>query len=269
MPGSMFTIWADLLIFRQEPDLNNAIAIASLIPVQDPSQPPIVLVHGAANSAKVWRFWQLELASRGWASHAIDIRGHGKSSQVDLSQTSMNDYAADVLTAINYLQHAPVVMGWSMGGLIAMMVAAASDAKACIALAPSMPARARDGSAPLRHGEFGPEEYGIVGDDPEDQPSMLDLDSEERKIALSSGARESRLARDDRKAGIVLDSLQCPLLIVTGSRDTAWPRERYNDIWLKADFQSVKGASHWGLVLNRRILESTVDRAIEWLNVER
>ena len=51
-------------------------------------------------------------------------------------------------------------------------------------------------------------------------------------------------------------ALPCPLLIVTGTRDRAWPRERYNDLWLTADYLSVDGASHWGLVLQRRALGS-------------
>ncbi len=246
--------------------MSHSISVISNYQSNSSQNPSIVLIHGAANSAEVWKFWQLELASQGWTSHAIDLRGHGKSGQQDLSQTSMRDYETDVRTVINDLQDAPVVIGWSMGGLIAMMVAASGDAKACIALAPSMPATARDSSVPLRYGEFGPEEYGIVGDDPGDQPAMLDLDLEERKIALSSGAKESRLARDERKAGIVLGSLLCPLLIVTGTEDTAWPLARYDGLWLEADFQSVEGASHWGLVQNRRILGSTVDRVVGWLN---
>ncbi len=248
--------------------MSHSISVISNYPSDSSPNSSIILIHGAANSAEVWKFWQLELASQGWTSHAIDLRGHGKSGQRDLSQTSMRDYEADVRTVITSLQDAPVVMGWSMGGLIAMMVAASGDSKACIALAPSMPARARDTSVPLRCGEFGPEEYGIVGDDPEDQPAMLDLDLEERKIALSSGAKESRLARDERKAGIVLGSLPCPLLIVTGTEDTAWPLARYDGLWLEADFKSVEGASHWGLVQNRRILASTVDRVVGWLNTK-
>src|SRR5262245_48165940 len=48
-------------------------------------RPPIVLVHGAANSSGVWRFWQVHLTARGWSSHALDLRGHGDGEAVDLS----------------------------------------------------------------------------------------------------------------------------------------------------------------------------------------
>ena len=57
--------------------------------VGDDERPPLILVHGAANSARVWTFWQDELARRGWSSHALDLRGHGRSEAVDLVATKL------------------------------------------------------------------------------------------------------------------------------------------------------------------------------------
>ena len=128
-----------------------------------------------------------------------------------------------------------------------------------------MPSRTVDTSLPLRSGVFGAEEYGITSDDPDDQPAMPDLDREERRIALASLCGESRLARDERQRGIVVESLPGPLLIVTGSADQQWPRERYRDLWLPADHLTVDGASHWGLVLNRRALQHAVPSVLGWL----
>ena len=94
---------------------------------------------------------------------------------------------------------------------------------------------------------------------------MADLDRAERVIALDSLGPESRLARDERQAGIVIDDLACPLLIVTGTADTQWPRRRYDDFPFPADHVSVEGASHWGLVLNRRVVPGIVSALIGWL----
>jgi pimeloyl-ACP methyl ester carboxylesterase len=146
-----------------------------------------------------------------------------------------------------------------------MMVAARSLASACIALAPSLPAQRVDPSIPLRKGEFTSAEYGIISLNPNDQPAMPDLDPEERRIALASLARESRYARDERKRGIVIESLPCPLLVVTGERDTAWPAHLYDNLWLKADRLAVPGASHSGLVLNRCALAHAIPGACNWL----
>jgi pimeloyl-ACP methyl ester carboxylesterase len=241
------------------------LAVAAILPERTSDRPPIVLVHGAANSGLVWTFWQQALAEQGWASYTIDLRGHGRSAAIDLSHTSMYDYAADVRTLALQLKRPPVIIGWSMGGLVALVAAANGLASACVALAPSAPARHSNPAANLRTGEFGPEEYGIRDRNPDEQRAMPDLDREERIIALSSLGKESRLARDERQAGVVIESIPCPLLIVTGTADTQWPRERYHDLWLKAEFLSVEGVSHWGLVLNRRALVTMVHGVLHWL----
>lgn len=241
-------------------------SVTVALPDGPSERPPVVLVHGAANSAAVWTLWQRELAERGWPSYAIDLRGHGQSDPIDLSSTAMQDYADDVRSVIGDLSRTPIVMGWSMGGLVALMTTAAGDASACVALAPSLPSRTRDPSAPLRPGTFAAEFYGINSDDPDDQgATMPDLDRDERIIALSSLGPESQLARDDRKAGIVIESMPCPLLIVTGSDDRIWPPSKYDGLWLPAERIDVEGASHWGLVLSRRALAVAVPAVEGWL----
>jgi pimeloyl-ACP methyl ester carboxylesterase len=150
------------------------------------ARPPIILIHGAANSSGVWIYWQEVLSHLGWSSYALDLRGHGASGATDLSDTRMSDYADDVRTLVRELPRPPVLVGWSMGGLVAMMAAAGGSATACVGLAPSVPALSRDASLPLRRGTFGPEEYGIVSRDPAQQPAMPDLDQDERGRALTA-----------------------------------------------------------------------------------
>jgi pimeloyl-ACP methyl ester carboxylesterase len=177
----------------------------------------------------------------------------------------MADYAHDVRAAMRALPTPVVLVGWSMGGLIAMMVAAGGGVSACVGLAPSVPVSVRDVSIPLRRGTFGPEEYGIVSRDPEVQPTMQDLDREERTTALASLGRESRIARDERTAGVIVERMPCPLLVVTGSEDDQWPRRRYAAMSLPADWMEAPGASHWGLVLNRRALGPLVPAVTAWV----
>ena len=146
-----------------------------------------------------------------------------------------------------------------------MMAAATGDAVACVCLAPSTPSRAVDASVTLREGVFGPEEYGITDRTAMEQPTMPDLDDGEREVALAALGNESRWARDERKAGIVVESMPCPLLIVTGANDTQWPIERYEDLWLDANYVEIEDASHWGLVLSRRGLARAAPAVAGWL----
>lgn len=241
------------------------LSVTAALPNQDLGFPPLVLIHGAANSSGVWAFWQTLLAERGWPSYALDLRGHGGSGPADLSTTTMEDYADDACRVLHELQRPAVVAGWSMGGLVAMMAAARGGWSACVAFAPSTPATEVDASVEVRTGEFGPEEYGITSFDPNAQRGMSDLVREERLIALSSLSRESRMARDQRRRGIVVDSLPCLLLLVTGTRDREWPAERYDGLRLPADRMIMEGASHWGLVLNRLAIGKLAPEIVAWL----
>jgi pimeloyl-ACP methyl ester carboxylesterase len=227
-----------------------------------------VLIHGAANSAGVWRYWRRALGAFGVHTIAVNLRGHGDGVSADLARTRMADYADDVRRTLPGISERPVVLGWSMGGLVAMMVAAEGSAAACVALAPSAPARARNVDAPLREGVFGPEAYGIVDRNPTDQPAMPDLDEEERRFALAALGPESLLARDERQAGIVITGMPCPLLIVTGMLDRQWPRARYADLPFDATFMEIE-ASHWGLVLRRDAVERLAPMVLDWLRGRR
>jgi pimeloyl-ACP methyl ester carboxylesterase len=112
----------------------------------------------------------------------------------------MRDYADEVASLVQRCSAKPILIGWSMGGLVATLVAARGLASACVGLAPSAPALRQDDTVILRRGVFGPEEYGTVSRDPAaPQPSMPDLDLQERRVALGSLGSESRLARHQRK----------------------------------------------------------------------
>ena len=182
------------------------ISVTTVHAMSPSRRPSVLLVHGAANSAPVWKYWQESLARLGWSSHALDLRGHGRSPG-SVDGASMTDYADDVAEAASGLPEAPVVLGWSMGGLVALMFATRGSARACVTLAPSTPAAERDPMVEIRRGTFGTEGYGITSDDPADQPAMPDLDIEERLIALGSASLESRMARDERRAGITIPAL--------------------------------------------------------------
>ena len=57
----------------------------------------------------------------------------------ELGRTSLLDYAADLEKLIAGLDDKPVLVGHSMGGLLAQMLAARGLARACVLLAPSAP----------------------------------------------------------------------------------------------------------------------------------
>jgi pimeloyl-ACP methyl ester carboxylesterase len=86
---------------------------------------PLVLLHGG--SAR----WQSALPllpelSQQWQVYAPDLRGHGRSGRVPGSYR-LTDYAADIVTFLQQVvKHPAVLFGHSLGGEIAILVAASA-----------------------------------------------------------------------------------------------------------------------------------------------
>ena len=89
-----------------------------------PGRPPLVLLHGGHQSAHSWDLVSLNLA-RHHHVFALDQRGHGDSEwarDVDYSGQAMAADAAAFIAALE-LGRNPVVVGHSMGGRNAMLLA--------------------------------------------------------------------------------------------------------------------------------------------------
>lgn len=80
--------------------------------------PPIVLVHGWAQSSRVF-IAQLgsSLAER-FRLIAVDLRGHGDSDLPDNGYGDPAEWAADVRALLDYAGRPSVLVGWSYGGLV-------------------------------------------------------------------------------------------------------------------------------------------------------
>jgi non-heme chloroperoxidase len=106
-----------------------------------PPRPPLVLVHGLCAGAWIWAKYQRLLADRGYTSYALDLRGHHASRPVPaIGQVSVHDYVEDVLDVIRSLGELPVVIGHSLGGLLAQKVAEAGAARAAVLVCSAPPA---------------------------------------------------------------------------------------------------------------------------------
>jgi pimeloyl-ACP methyl ester carboxylesterase len=89
----------------------------------NPSAPPLVLLHGGAAHARWWDHVAPVLAERYYVI-AFDLRGHGDSGWVVPPAYEIEDYVGDAEEAFSALGlAAPVVVGHSLGGFIALTYA--------------------------------------------------------------------------------------------------------------------------------------------------
>jgi alpha-beta hydrolase superfamily lysophospholipase len=80
-------------------------------------------------------------AQHGFASHAVNLRGHGNSEgREKLRWTRIADYAEDVANAVQQLPSPPILIGHSMGGFIIQKYLEDHDAPAAVLLSSASPA---------------------------------------------------------------------------------------------------------------------------------
>ena len=108
------------------------------------SRPPVLLVPGMFGGAWYFDHWQRLLADRGWSAYAMNLRGHYDSRPVaDFGKTPVADFIADALEVASWLHgvhgEKPLVVGHSMGGLIAQKLAEAGAVQAAVFLCAAPP----------------------------------------------------------------------------------------------------------------------------------
>lgn len=184
----------------------------------------LLLLHGAASGPWVFDGWADSFP--GADVDAVDLQAG-----LVAAEASMLNYAAAAAAAAGLLEPPLGIVGWSMGGLVAMIVAERAAASSLVLLEPSPPAE-------------------VQGLHPELEPRPGTFDGEAEYGAFPAGMRarpESVLARSERRRGISVPSLPARTLVVYG-REFAEERgravaERYGVEALEA-----QGASHWDLV---------------------
>lgn len=95
--------------------------ILKALPSSSSTKPPLLFLHGAFSGAWVWAEHFLPyFADHGYPAYALSLRGHGGShGREQLAQLGLDDYVEDAREAIRSLGRPPILLGHSMGGMVA------------------------------------------------------------------------------------------------------------------------------------------------------
>ena len=102
-------------------------------------RPPLLFVPGLGHEAGCWDQWRTAAGAAGFPAYAMSLRGHGTSTG-RLTTARMRQYRDDVIRVARSLPETPVLIGHSMGGLVAAMVAAKIPVRGLVLVA-SVPGR--------------------------------------------------------------------------------------------------------------------------------
>lgn len=103
----------------------------------------IFMIHGMWSGDWYWEDYRRFFEAKGYRCLIPNLRFHDvdpkEPPHPKLGTTSLLDYAADLENEIKNLDHQPIIMGHSMGGLLAQILGSRGLARALVLLAPAPP----------------------------------------------------------------------------------------------------------------------------------
>jgi pimeloyl-ACP methyl ester carboxylesterase len=247
---------------------------AAIADVPGGTEPELLLIHGMFGGA--WQFagWQEELARLGRSSVAIDLRGHKGSPPVaDIGKLSLRDYVDDALGVARELGK-PVVIGHSMGGLIAQKLAEADAVSAAVLICSAPPrgisvasvqllarqikhAPAILFSRPLFPGRADADALFLNRVPPPDRDSLFE------RLVPESG----RAGRELSLGAIAVDAsrVRCPVISIAAGDDRFLPPRIARAIARKYDCEYREYANHAHYIVGEPGWETVVDDVAAWI----
>jgi len=229
----------------------------------------ILMIHGMWGGPWYWENYRRVFEAEGYRCvattlpyHDMDPRG---APDPRLGSTSLLDYAAALEREIAQLDEKPILMGHSMGGLLAQMLATRGLARAIVLLTPASPYGivALTPSVirsfwsmqttwgfwrkPMRQ-TFGEAAYSMLHQLPEREQKQT-----YEKFVYESGRAAFEIGYwpfDSRGASKVDASrVTCPVLVVAGARDRITPASVVRKVASKyaavSTYKEFENHSHW------------------------
>lgn len=101
---------------------------------------PLVFIHGAFCGGWAFDSFRQPFEAAGFETHAPDLPFHHRDSDAhSLAQTGVRHYAKAIAAYCAELDAAPILIGHSLGGLVAQMAATRMHPAAVVLIAPSAP----------------------------------------------------------------------------------------------------------------------------------
>jgi pimeloyl-ACP methyl ester carboxylesterase len=245
----------------------------------------IVMVHGAFCGGWAFEHFRTPFEAAGFEVIAPDLRGHGQDDPPRaVTGVSMTDYAVDIARLCAELPEPPVLLGHSMGGLVAQLAARRCPLKALVLLAPSPPWGVMGSSLEEAATAFGVQMLGPFSNGAlEPDRGLMRTYSLDR---MSKPEREAAVARLRPESAVAVretlnwwldpfmttsvgpGAMAAPSLVISGQGDVVHSPTTARAVAdrLGADFEVMAGMSHW--LVGEPGWENVAQRVLRWLDEE-
>jgi pimeloyl-ACP methyl ester carboxylesterase len=102
-------------------------------------RPPVLFIHGVSSNGGHFSGWLNIFANAGFECSAPSLPGHSPFDRAALARLTLSDYLAALKSEAMRLRAPPVIVGHSMGGLLAQQLAASIDCRALVCVASAAP----------------------------------------------------------------------------------------------------------------------------------
>jgi pimeloyl-ACP methyl ester carboxylesterase len=245
------------------------------------------MIHGMCAGAWCWEGYKAFFEKKGYLCRTPTLRHHGVNPAdpppINLGSTSVKDYVEDLEDAIRSMDETPIIMGHSMGGLLAQKLAEKGLAKCLVLLAPAPPSGInvlkwsvlRSFCGLFRQWGFWSRPFRLSFNAAVYAP-MQRLSCDEQKafydkLVCESGRVVSEIGLwflDPTGASRVDETkVTCPVLIMVGSKDRMTPASVVKKIFKKyrqvATYQEFDHHGHW--IIGEQGWRNTAGFICDWL----
>jgi pimeloyl-ACP methyl ester carboxylesterase len=241
--------------------------------------PPLLFMHGSYSSARLWSVaFMPYFSEKGYDCHALSARGHGTSDGI-LSWVSLSDYVEDLCNIASQMPSPPILIGHSIGGLVAQHALATIKPKAAVMVASFPPSGA--GSSAMHMSLVAPDLLWQLGLLQTLGPHAVSPDVMARAYLSKNPAKEDVLELmtllqrgSSRLAGDLLAPAlptapqaaeKLPILVLGGDSDLFLPVSAFRETasYYHAELRIFPGAPH-GLMLDKQWWQTVADTILTW-----
>jgi pimeloyl-ACP methyl ester carboxylesterase len=208
---------------------------------------PIICIHGGGGGGWEWGIWLRVLISHGHRVRAEDLQPVA----AGLAATRLDDYLAQV-RSWRTEQPADILIGASLGGLLALQVATETPPRALVLINPLPPAAIEPRPQRRDYPDIVP--WGSQRSIASTRRAMPDADDAACLFATERWRDESGAVLREAQDGVSIEPPNCSILIVASGADTdvAPATSAALALALHADLIRLPGASHVGPLLGQR-----------------
>jgi pimeloyl-ACP methyl ester carboxylesterase len=236
-------------------------------------RPELLLIHGAFSQAAHFEPWVDYFRAVGYRATAISLPGRVPFDTEALRRLTFADYGEAVSEAVRRFERPPVVVGHSMGGLLAMNVATRERVAGVVTIAAPMPGRlpTRLGALPYAFPHIPQIIAGRpVMPSPEAVRALVThhLSTAESEEIISAGGYESgRVLRRLLFGGasVSFHDIRCPVLSLGAGGDRVVPPAAAGQIARASNGEFVVFPEHGHWLIAGSLVSTVAATVAEWL----